>query len=58
MIRVLLKIDMPEWWGAEDAFADGGDTAVKELAMEDVQAFIEGAEWVIVEVDMPQASKS
>ena len=50
MIRILLKIDLAEWWGAEDAMEDGGEEAVKELCHEDIQAFLEGAEWTITEV--------
>lgn len=50
MIRVLLKIDLPEWWGAENALEDGGDAALKELCHEDIEAFLECAEWTIVEV--------
>ncbi len=50
MIRVLLKIDLPGWWGAEDAMDDGGEEAVKELCNEDIQAFLEGVEWTIVKV--------
>lgn len=50
MIRVLLKIDLAEWWGAEDAYAAGGEAAVKELCQEDISALIEDAEWTIVEV--------
>ena len=50
MIRVLLKIDLPAWWGAENALEDGGDAALKELCHEDIKAFLECAEWTIVEV--------
>jgi hypothetical protein len=49
MIRVTLTVDMPEWWGAETAFAEGGEAAVKELCQEDIFALVEDATWKIEE---------
>jgi hypothetical protein len=47
MICVTLTIDMPEWWGAETAFAVGGEAGVKELCQEDIFALVEDATWKI-----------
>lgn len=32
VIRVTYTVDLPEWWGAEFAYDDGGEHAVIELA--------------------------
>lgn len=51
MIRVTLTLDMPDWWGADESWADGGAGQVKELVKEDVQAFAEDATWTVEKVE-------
>lgn len=44
MIRLTITLDMPDWWGADEAFADAGANFIKELIQEDLSAFWEDAE--------------
>ena len=41
MIRLTITLDMPDYWGADDAFDDGGIDCLRELISEDVGAFWE-----------------
>lgn len=50
MIRVTLTLDMPEFWGADDTYAQGRGEAVRNLVMEDVEAFAQQAAWQIRKV--------
>jgi hypothetical protein len=38
---------LEDWWGADEAWKDGGGYAVRELIMEDVEAFLKDADWEI-----------
>jgi len=46
-VRVTLTLDLPDWWGADEAWEIGGANYVKELIEEDVSAFVEDAAWTI-----------
>ena len=46
-VTVTLSATLPDWWGADEAFADGGEAAIKEMIEEDLFAFAEDAVWVI-----------
>lgn len=50
-IRVVIESTLPDWWGADDAFEDGGTDTVKELILEDLSAFVEDAKWIITKVE-------
>ena len=47
MIRVTLTLKLPEIWGADDAYEQGRGLAIKNLVMEDVEAFAQQANWQI-----------
>ena len=51
MIRITLTIDLSDFWGADDAWSDGGEGAVRELCMEDIGALIEEAKWKIEKIE-------
>ncbi len=51
MIRIVIRKDLEEWWGADDALADGGEQGVIELCKEDVSALLEGATWDVVKLE-------
>ncbi len=46
-IKITLTIEPSDLWGADEFYKDGGDRAIKEMAMEDLNAFIEEAKWKI-----------
>lgn len=47
MVQVKLTLTLPDWWGADYAFASGGAKAVRELIEEDLRAFADDASWEI-----------
>ena len=47
MIRVTYSVDLPEWWGADECYEDGGEKAVIELVHEDISAFLEDGAWTV-----------
>lgn len=49
-VRVELKLTLPDWWGADDAFEMGGPDLVKEIILEDLSAFAEDAAWDIIQL--------
>lgn len=55
MVRVILTLEMPDWWGADDAFDAGGEKAVRELVEEDLRAFTDEASWVVARVGKSMA---
>lgn len=46
-VRVTLTCVLPEIWGADEAWDNGGPEAVKELLWKDIAAFAEDAEWTM-----------
>lgn len=54
MIRVTYTIDLPELWGADAAFAEGGEDAVIELVFEDPIEFLTGGAWDVVHRFKPE----
>jgi hypothetical protein len=48
-IKVTIIKTLEDWWGAEEALADGGTEAVLELMREDIYAVVEGAAWTITQ---------
>lgn len=50
-IRVIIESTLPDWWGADEAFATGGNEMIKELVLEDLSAFVEDAKWIITKVE-------
>jgi len=50
-VRVTLTKVLPDWWGADEAWEDGGAEFVKLLVQEDMLAFIEDIEWKIEKVE-------
>jgi hypothetical protein len=53
-VKVTLELMLPEWWGADFAFDDGGPEGVKELILEDLSAFAEDAKWDIQQYKVPK----
>ena len=53
-IKVTLTSVLPDWWGAEYSWKSHGPEGVKELILEDVQAFVEEATWDVVEISHGQ----
>ena len=51
MVRVTYTVDLPEWWGAEECYEDGGEFAVIELIHEDIVAFLEGGSWSVQKIN-------
>lgn len=49
-ILVTLSLLLPDWWGADDAWKNGGYDEVKELLWEDITSFAEDAAWKIEKV--------
>lgn len=47
MVRVTYTIDLPEWWGADECYRDGGHVAVVDLIQEDTVAFLDGGTWTV-----------
>ena len=52
-MKVIIKKEIEEWWGADDLQNDYPDKddfhrAIIELLMEDIQAVLDGATWTIV----------
>lgn len=51
LFRITLTLDIDqeaeEVWGARDAWAAGGEAAVRELAMEDLGELVSTAKWKI-----------
>ena len=51
-VRITLKIaPLPDWWGADQAWDEGGKRSVRELVMEDLVALIDDAVWKIEKVE-------
>jgi hypothetical protein len=46
-IKIIITKTLEDWWGADEALADGGETALLELLHEDILALIENASWTI-----------
>lgn len=51
MIRVTYTVDLPEWWGADECYEDGGKSSVIELMYEDIGAFLEGGSWSVERIE-------
>jgi len=51
-IKVTVSLVLPHWWGADDAFAERGEDAIKELILEDIGAFMldDAAQWDVTQV--------
>ena len=46
-VKITLVIEPSDIWGADEFYKDGGEEAIKDMAMEDLSAFIEEAMWKI-----------
>lgn len=51
MIRVIYTVDLPDIWGADECYEDGGEKAVIELVHEDIAEFLEGGTWSVERVE-------
>lgn len=46
-VRVTVTSLLPDWWGADEAYADGGAKLVEDLVKEDIFAFFEDADIIV-----------
>lgn len=51
MIRVTYTVDLPEGWGADECYDDGGESSVIELMYEDIGAFLAEGSWSVERIE-------
>lgn len=57
MIRVVITVDLEDWWGADEAYSEGGPKLVRELCEEDMPAVLEHAQWNIQPLGLPKEGR-
>lgn len=50
-VRVTLSLVLPEWWGADEFWEDGGAPAVQAAVYDDLSAFADEAVWEVKKVN-------
>ena len=50
-MRIVVSKTLEPWWGRAEDFAEMTDAEIIELVLEDVGAFVHGAEWEIERED-------